>query len=47
VAASLPILYSFRRCPCAIRSRMALHYSGMQLELREVVLREMRRELLA
>lgn len=35
-----PILYSFRRCPYAIRARMALAYAGVSFELREVVLRE-------
>lgn len=35
----LPILYSFRRCPYAIRSRMALRYAGVECELREVVLK--------
>jgi len=35
---SLPILYSFRRCPYAIRARMAIHYSQIQVELREVLL---------
>jgi glutathione S-transferase len=34
----LPILYSFRRCPYAIRARMALHYAGLAYELREVLL---------
>jgi len=33
-----PILYSFRRCPYAIRARLALRVSGIQVELREVVL---------
>ena len=36
---SLPILYTFRRCPYAIRARMAIKYSGIQVELREVVLK--------
>ena len=36
----LPILYSFRRCPYAIRTRLALRYAGIQVELREVVLRD-------
>lgn len=36
----LPILYSFRRCPYAIRARMALAYSGIEVELREVFLKE-------
>lgn len=35
----LPTLYSFRRCPYAIRARIALYYSGVQCELREVVLK--------
>lgn len=37
---SLPILYSFRRCPYAMRARLALRYAGIQLELREVVLKD-------
>jgi glutathione S-transferase len=37
---ALPILYSFRRCPYAIRARMALRKSGVVVELREVVLRD-------
>ncbi|KWV95483.1 glutathione S-transferase [Erythrobacter sp. AP23] len=35
-----PILYSFRRCPYAMRARMALSVSGAQYEHREVVLRD-------
>lgn len=34
----LPIVYSFRRCPYAMRARLALFYSGVTVELREVVL---------
>lgn len=34
-----PILYSFRRCPFAMRARMALLASGQTVELREVALR--------
>jgi glutathione S-transferase len=37
---SLPILYSFRRCPYAIRARHALSSTGQQVTLREVVLRD-------
>lgn len=37
---STPVLYSFRRCPYAIRARLALAVSGVQVELREVVLRD-------
>lgn len=33
-----PILYSFRRCPYAMRARMALVVSGIECELREVKL---------
>ena len=35
-----PILYSFRRCPYAMRARMALLQAEIQVELREVVLRD-------
>lgn len=34
----LPILYSFRRCPYAMRARLALAISGTSVELREVKL---------
>lgn len=37
-APALPILYSFRRCPYAMRARMALWISGTTCELREVKL---------
>jgi glutathione S-transferase len=33
-------MYSFRRCPYAMRARLALRYAGIQVELREVVLRD-------
>ena len=36
----VPILYSFRRCPYAMRARMAIKVSGQQVVLREVVLRD-------
>jgi glutathione S-transferase len=35
----LPILYSFRRCPYAIRARMAVAAASVTVELREVVLK--------
>jgi glutathione S-transferase len=41
-----PILYSFRRCPYAIRARMALAYAGISYELREVSLKSKPREML-
>lgn len=34
-----PILYSYRRCPYAMRARMALKYSGIEFEHREIELR--------
>lgn len=34
-----PILYSFRRCPYAMRARLALHVSGLDFEHREIILR--------
>ena len=37
---ALPILYSFRRCPYAMRARMSIVRSEFQVELREVVLRD-------
>jgi glutathione S-transferase len=37
---ALPVLYSFRRCPYAMRARLALMVSGQNCELREVVLRD-------
>lgn len=35
-----PVLYSFRRCPYAMRARMALGVASVTVELREVVLRD-------
>lgn len=43
----LPILYSFRRCPYAMRARMALFVSGAPFEIREVVLRNKPAAMLA
>ena len=45
--AKFPVLYSFRRCPYAMRARMALAASGIRVALREVVLRDMPASLLA
>ena len=44
---ALPVLYSFRRCPYAIRARLALAVSGLQYELREVSLKSKPPEMLA
>ncbi len=41
-----PILYTFRRCPYAIRARMALAYSQINHEIREVSLSNKPAELL-
>ena len=35
-----PILYTFRRCPFAMRARMALFQAQIECEVREVVLRD-------
>ena len=42
----LPVLYSFRRCPYAMRARMALLVSGTAVRLREVVLRDKPAEMI-
>ncbi|MDX1352840.1 MAG: glutathione S-transferase [Thiomicrorhabdus sp.] len=34
---SHPVLYSYRRCPYAMRARMAIYLSGIQVEQREIV----------
>lgn len=44
---SRPILYSFRRCPYAMRARLAIRASGQEVELREIVLRDKAPEFLA
>ncbi len=46
-ADTTPILYSFRRCPYAMRARMALLVAGVTVELREVVLRDKPAAMLA
>lgn len=44
---TLPILYSFRRCPYAIRARLAIAYAQVEVELREVLLKDKPQALLA
>lgn len=39
-APTLPVLYSFRRCPYAIRARIALRYAGVPVAVHEAALRE-------
>lgn len=46
-AEAIPILYTFRRCPYAMRARMAICYSGVPVAIREVVLRSKPEALLA
>ena len=35
-----PVFYTFRRCPYAMRARLALIVSGTKVELREILLRD-------
>ncbi|MDG2430768.1 MAG: glutathione S-transferase [Paracoccaceae bacterium] len=42
-----PILYNFRRCPYAIRARLALLFANVNVEIREVVLKNKPAEFLA
>ncbi|WP_370336283.1 glutathione S-transferase [Parvularcula marina] len=44
---SLPVLYSFRRCPYAMRARMALCLMGHKVRLREILLKDKPEEMLA
>jgi len=37
---ALPILYSYRRCPYAMRARMALKQAAIEVEIREISLHE-------
>ncbi|MCR9271433.1 MAG: glutathione S-transferase [Hyphomonadaceae bacterium] len=46
MSADRPILYSFRRCPYAMRARMAIAVAGVKCQLREVVLRDKPAEML-
>ena len=41
------ILYSYRRCPFAMRARMALKYAGVDVEHREIELRNKPQSMLA
>lgn len=43
----LPILYSYRRCPYAMRARMALKVASVEVEIREISLREKPKHMLA
>ena len=41
----LPVLYTFRRCPYAMRARLAMYYSKINYEHREISLKNRPREL--
>ncbi|QCU91084.1 glutathione S-transferase [Thiomicrorhabdus sediminis] len=34
---SYPVLYSYRRCPYAMRARLAIYFSALRIEQREIV----------
>ena len=36
----LPVLFSFRRCPYAMRARIAIYYSKISYEHREILLKD-------
>ncbi len=44
---SYPVLYSFRRCPYAMRARLGIAASGLTVQLREIVLRDKPTAMLA
>lgn len=44
---TLPVLYSFRRCPYAIRARLAIDVSKITIEVREISLRNKPEEMLS
>ena len=44
---NLPLLWSFRRCPYAMRARMGISSSGIKVRLREILLRDKPDEFLA
>ena len=46
-ATSKPLLYSYRRCPYAMRARMALWCAGVQVDLVEISLRDKPAAMLA
>lgn len=41
-----PVLYSYRRCPYAMRARMALKYAGIAVEIREISLKDKPKSML-
>ena len=47
MSAPPPVLYTFRRCPYAMRARLALSAARLDIRVREVVLRDKPAEMLA
>lgn len=47
MTSSLSRLYSFRRCPYAMRARLGLLFAGLSVELREIVLKHKPVQMLA
>lgn len=47
MTSSLHYLYSFRRCPYAMRARLGLLFSELQVELREITLKNKPTQMLA
>ncbi|MDJ0994377.1 MAG: glutathione S-transferase [Dinoroseobacter sp.] len=41
-----PVLWTFRRCPYAMRARLAVRCAGVRVELREILLRDKPRQFL-
>ncbi len=41
----LPVLYTFRRCPYAMRARIAIYYSKISYEHREILLKDRPKQL--
>ena len=44
---AMPCLYSFRRCPYAMRARLGLSFAQLQVELREITLKHKPAQMLA
>ena len=47
MASLLHCLYSFRRCPYAMRARLGILFAELQVELREIILRDKPAPMLA
>ena len=47
ITTSLPRLYSFRRCPYAMRARLGIVFAGQKVAMREIVLKDKPAQMLA